>query len=671
MRDIELKAITTYQKNLEFLSRRDPDLLARVTLFDRADLEIKPKYDLEYISKGGYFDIVELSSGSYLYGEDSSKFAKESANRTTLQKDKNTFESRATYNINAQRIEDLLSQREYSVSNLKDLLPTMSYYVKHIKPSSSMLRVEKFIFLGVGLGTHIKSIDEKLQSSYYLIVEDNLEIFRLSLFVTPYYELSPDATIYFAISLDDEKFNAVIDNFLERSFFYNMYLKYMHFLPHSNQKIRLIQRSISMQDFMIFAYDTLLHKHLLPLSKIRDGFSYLNLNSNFAKLPLVQQRVLVFGAGPSLAKNIEFVKSSQESFIIITVSSALQLLSNHGIKPDIVVHIDGVHADGSNVLANFLYLEETYKDSLFIVSSHTPKNVLDQLDSDRVYIFESETYYFDNFGSLLAPCVGTTSLLLAVMLGFKEIYALGLDLALDQISGATHSDTHLYKKHYDLSSKDEISPLMSNRKTLVQVRANHADTVVTTSFFHYSLRSISRLILEHKMSMQSIYNLSDGAYIEHTTPATIDMLEDRSHLNKTMLREEFGEFLQSVSRSSLNQKELASLQIRSQNATAILDRISSYQKREYKNESEYLYGLYGFASDVMKIDRLEHNNLVEVISLYLKYAMPYIEDLINTKELTQKMKHATKIDELFSDGLKRVVQDYKNEVDKMLPNREA
>jgi hypothetical protein len=35
------------------------------------------------------------------------------------------------------------------------------------------------------------------------------------------------------------------------------------------------------------------------------------------------------------------------------------------------------------------------------------------------------------------------------------------------------------------------------------------------------------------------------------------------------------------------------------------------------------------------------------------------------------MKHATMIDELFSDGLKRVVQDYKNEVDKMLPNREA
>ena len=60
----------------------------------------------------------------------------------------------------------------------------------------SLKKIDKFIFLGTLLGRHIPKIAKKVNAKAYLILEKNLEIFRLSLFTVDYTVLARNGAIY-------------------------------------------------------------------------------------------------------------------------------------------------------------------------------------------------------------------------------------------------------------------------------------------------------------------------------------------------------------------------------------------------------------------------------------------------------------------------------------------
>ena len=153
----------------------------------------------------------------------------------------------------------------------------MSYYINNTDKSDEMQKIEKFIFIGVGLGVHLLEIDAKISANEYLIIEDDLELFHLSLFCTPYYEFNKNATLTFSISENENDFMDNINIFLENSFYLNRYLKYSYFSAHSDIKIKLIQNALTSQDFISFPYKTLLTKYLKP-------FEYINNSHNILKL---------------------------------------------------------------------------------------------------------------------------------------------------------------------------------------------------------------------------------------------------------------------------------------------------------------------------------------------------------------------------------------------------
>jgi hypothetical protein len=99
---------------------------------------------------------------------------------------------------------EIIDKSELSFHNyLWASIKIINYTVKYTPSDSYMKRVYKAIFIGTGLGLHIQSILEKLQSEVVFIQEKNLELFRLSLFVTDYEEISKSRTLFFSI-LEDE-----------------------------------------------------------------------------------------------------------------------------------------------------------------------------------------------------------------------------------------------------------------------------------------------------------------------------------------------------------------------------------------------------------------------------------------------------------------------------------
>ena len=133
------------------------------------------------------------------------------------------------------------------------------------------------------------------------------------------------------------------------------------------------------------------------------------------------KRVLVIGAGPSLEKNIIFIKKNSRKFVKIVSDGAVQALIENNIKPDIVVtDLDG----------NQSFLQKAEKiGALMVVHAHGDNiQILRKLVPRFRHIIGStqvmpvENVY--NFGGFTD---GDRSVFLAEEFGAKEIVLISMD----------------------------------------------------------------------------------------------------------------------------------------------------------------------------------------------------------------------------------------------------
>ena len=667
MQDIELQALKYYENNLNYLAESHPVLFKKLQLFDLAEAEgrLLAQYDLEY--KDGYFDVKSIKEDSYLYNTDSIKYAQKIANTLDFKKTTSLFNGLIDYEITQEQIDTLDSKEKIKGSNIRDILPVMRYAMKLAPKSTTMKKIDKFIFVGVGLGTHIVSIDKKIDAGEYLIIEDNLELFRLSLFTTPYFEIAQKANLYFAVAQNETDFTISMVRFLEGSFFNNRYIKYNYFPAHSNTKLKFIQNNIASQNCLTFPYDILLQKFLRPLKRIKLGFKTIDISTKFPASTFSQKPMLILAAGPSFKKNLEFLLTNSDKFIIVAVTAVLKTLHDHNITPDIVTHIDGIETEGNSCMVHFegFDAKEFLSKSLFIIGSHTPDSLLAILNKENVFFYETSTFYFDNFGTLSTPCIGTTSVVLSLWLNVKEIYLLGLDLAMDQDTGETHSGEHEYNKKHDLDNADKIDYTISLRNNLIPIKGNFRESVLTTPLFYVSIRSLVSNIEAFKDDSQKIYNLNDGAFYGgtlHTEIAKIP-LENFETIDKETLHKSLYEILNSRAKDSFNESEIVSLKGRLANARYIQKSLKEYERKRFTNETDYLYDLLGVVSSILKVNGREGDNLSAVYASYFQYIMPYMMDVINTKEVTKIIKHLKEMDAMFIRGCYSIIDYYIKEIE--------
>ncbi|MCS7083440.1 MAG: DUF115 domain-containing protein, partial [Aquificaceae bacterium] len=122
--------------------------------------------------------------------------------------------------------------------------------------------------------------------------------------------------------------------------------------------------------------------------------------------------------------------------------------------------------------------------------------------------------------------VGSLGVSVALLLGFREIYLVGLDLG-SKIPELHHStNTNYY------NSDSFMSKLPHSRFDKV-VKANFGGQAYTNSYFWLTAQSISQNSLIYKDA--SIFNLSDGIYISGTIPLMMDELNFNSKLDKKRL----------------------------------------------------------------------------------------------------------------------------------------
>ena len=665
MKSVEEIAIETYQNNINYFSRQHPELHKLINSFSQM-LEngmYTQQYDLEYIN--GYFDIINLETSKYVYNENSEEYSKSLADEISFKKNEMVFN-----NINIKKSSnEFLSTLPDKIRGQKSIYELVNYTLDNSSKDDFMNKIEKFIFIGVGLGQHIELVNKKIKSSEYLIIEDNLEFFRLSLFVTKYYEVGQSSKLHFCIAQDENMFTNSMQNFMDSNFVYNKQFKYLHLKTHSDDKIKHIQNAVVSQDFLTFPYGLVMEKHLRALEFINSGYNILDLTEHFDDKLLTTMPVLMLAAGPSFEKNIEWIKENHKKFVIVAVSAVLRRLCDIGIKPDIVTHLDGFGASVGYYKG--FDAQDFLKDTIFIFEAFTPTIVREMFPKENIFQFEGDTYYSNKKKSISAPCIGSLSLFISLLLNTRELYLLGLDLSVNQETGETHSLEHSHSDETDIKNKANFSSTMSLLDTFIPVAGNLQDKVYTIPLYTSSIQSIAHNIQNIKTNEQNIYNLSEGVKLGETVGLETEKIDiEDIELNKKDIYSMLHEMLSSHSIKKIDQASEESFVRRYEYILKIKEDLDdSYSHLSYVDPDKYMNSLVQLLFSISKSEDLESMNIRETYYKYFLYMLPIVVDFFNIKGLGNKKRHIKKIDTIVKKELYAIQNSYENAIKEFIESQ--
>lgn len=622
MKDINKYISKNFNDNIEYIEKYHPSLFSKLVALENAvaNHHYKEKYELIY--ENNSFDVLEKSTQTLLYDAKIELHAKAAAQNIDHTIAHDTFET-----FNEKNISDEDSLKYESVEPFTHRLYGMGHIINFTQKKSlaknELKELHKYIFFGVGLGLHILSIHSKIKSKVYLIIEDDLELFKLSLFTLNYKELSKNSTLIFSVFEDNDEFANTATRFLETEYYYNHYIKFFRLLSHSDQKIELFQASILQQAHFGFHHSNLLLQYLQGLDHLKTD-SFLDRGIRFEDPIFTKKPFLIVAPGPSLQKQKEWLKSNQNYFTIVALGASLTFLHKEDIKPDIVIQIDAYEKSKvhfSEVIFEFI------KDAIYIFSAKVPSVITKRLNKEQLFFFESGTNYKQHSLKPSSPCGGSTSYQLALLFGLKEIYLLGIDLATDRL-GQTHVDTHV-------NSRKVSSDHDTYAHKLYKVEGNFQETVSTLLLFKSSISAINYSTQMLKQTDQKVYNLSDGAKFTDTIP--IDPKDISPHIKdgKTELKAKILSICTANSSQGLNDEEIENIKDKLSHTTNMKLLIKEFKDQKFKNSFTYLKKLTEFIDSLSDETLINTYELTKVVDLYFRRIAPYIFDYFNT---TDKIK---------------------------------
>ncbi|MBL1243426.1 MAG: motility associated factor glycosyltransferase family protein [Sulfurimonas sp.] len=663
MQNIEAQVEKNYLTNIEYIKKSHPSVYDKIlALEDALDKGYyTQRYEIEY--ENGFFNVVELQSDVRLYSTDSKVHAKAVADSVNHKKNENVLET-FIHREFSQRDVDHYTQKSVSESSYAGIIPIVDYANKIAhKDKTTMMQIYKFVFLGVGLGLHIETVHKKIKAKNYLIIEDDLELFRLSLFTTNYTKIAKEAKLFFWI-FDDEKHQEIISDFLSDLYIYNHFIKFYQMHHHQEIKFKNIQTVIATQSHLSFTYTALLKQLSKPLKLLADKRRFINISSKPQNTIFSQKPLLLIAAGPSLKKHIQWLKENHNRFIVMAVSASLSLLYKEGITPDIVTHVDGFEASLAHYkdIDSKNYLAKT----VTIFSSSVLQEHIDLINDEHLFIYQNITQFKENFGSIVAPCVGSQSFGLSLNLNVKELYLLGLDLALDQKTGATHTEEHIQSKKLDLEKTDIVEDTFTMNTSTVQTQGNFQEKVTTTSNFLISINNINLFTTQLQTADQKTYNLNDGAHFNKTIPTSVDSIDMSKFeiLNKENIHNDICSSLKNISQRGLSDSEYKNLESLIEDAQEKKAIIQKFQTAKITaNVEKYKSRFSSFMDNILpSANNIQTNSITLIYLFYIKYIVTYLFDILNTKELEHPKKHI----QLLTENITRVLIEIEDKYEEIL-----
>lgn len=319
---------------------------------------------------------------------------------------------------------------------------------KFLKDMGEYNKESIFICFGLGAGEHIKELLSATEENIIFILEqdnkvisafikekENLELLKKDrIILSNFY--GTDITGLFQLMIPKEQANNT--NF---AFFANYKRVYEKEAIEAYKIYADFLRSALIEVNTMIVHSKHFYKSFMKnLKYILNSIPVNNLKSKYDKnMPAV-----VVSAGPSLEKNIHFLKEYKDKCVIITGGRTLKTLLDLGIKPDYVCVVDpdvpayNVMQATFNCTSPLLFCEYTYSDILRDYNGEKVFfNDIGMLGMQKEFL----NYDVDNIyegGSVAHVCAG-----LGIYIGCDPIVFIGQDLAYtnDKAHASSTGDT--------------------------------------------------------------------------------------------------------------------------------------------------------------------------------------------------------------------------------------
>lgn len=664
--DLQNALVTQYFSNLEFFKEHDLELFNKInTLSMMIDDEVfKENFILEFVKETGDFDILNLATNSYIYGRNAQLINENFLKNCDFSK-KSVF-GNLVNNIYFPRDKSIeISDSKFDVLDtiIYDDMSEYANILGHCYSDDKVYKeIDKFLFFGNLLGTHLKSFQEKINFKCCFIYEPNLEIFRLSLFVTDYKSLNNKSRIIFSVMDEENILVEKLNQFFKEIFIYSNYnIKYYKMINVEDGVFHKILSELYLSNGSSYDYTKLLFDTFYSVSKHINKYKILTTKNKSANFSLTNDKPsLLIAAGPSLTKNMKWLKENQDKFILVAIGATYKKLFDNGITPDIVTTVDPKYHILDTTHFNLKDVE-LLKNTMILASINTPTKILDRFNQEKLFLYEVVDTFKDNSNFYNGISVGEITLSLLLDMDVKEIYLLGTDLAFDEKTGLSHFEGYVNKRENFESEKSKVDEVLetgrTSRKEFILVKGNKKEQVVTNRMFALSINQYVRIISYFKKSYQNIYNLcEDGAYIEGTILKNMEDIQDYKNIeNKDFLFNN----LEKISEFGLLKNEFRELDIRINNMKFI-KKVLNEQFFKATNSMNISKFNDKFLIVLNIIAKKNDKLFLKIISNYFNFVIPYIYFSLNDKNLSNndiEIKLA-QVEKVFFKQIENIIDIY-------------
>ncbi len=385
-----------------------------------------------------------------------------------------------------------------------------------------MLPKEKAGFLivfGVGLGLHLNRLAEEFDFRNLVVVEQLPEFLYHSCYYVDWVRIfekvdNNGGKISFFIGNNPDEIGqavhyhlrAVDFGLVDGSYIYRHYSSFLldgafdHFVKQL--PLQLISKGF-FEDELIMMRNTF-------QNLIRYDFDLLEPISRLMK----ETPVLIIGSGPSIDRSFDLIRQlrEQEKAVLISCGTTLRVLLRNGIVPHF-------HCELENVPAVFEHLEPLSQEfdlsPITLIATTTVDPRVPGMFGKRMLYFRdllSSTILFGETDKAIyggAPNVSNLGTRVALTLGFRQVYFIGVDLG-SRRKDVHHAKDAVYNKEWLRTHTRLIQPMN------IELPANFGGRAFTNSILLWARTMLQNLMKGYPD--RQFFNCSDGIKIIGSSP---------------------------------------------------------------------------------------------------------------------------------------------------------
>jgi hypothetical protein len=378
------------------------------------------------------------------------------------------------------------------------------------------------VVFGIGLGFHVQELVRKINFKTLIIIEPNDELIAHSMHVVDWKDLfgRMERDGREAKLLRGPSWAAKLTEIVRGDYYSLLSGSYLYLHVQMPAFIEFHKRLFNPKSNEWVMVSGWVEDQLTLLRNSQANFLGTGVYLQTAKV--MSTRVMpafIVGAGPSLDGDIEDIRRCRNDVVLISASSALKVLLENGITPDIHCELENEAFLG--VLVERLSARFDLS-GIVLYASCTVDPRLSLHYKDTIYFFRGALSSTELFGCGAEttrnsdPTSGNTAVHCAMSLGFKDVYLFGLDF------GARDSEHH-HSRHSVYYSGDIQLPTNSPYDFDRSVPGNFGGEVMTGWVLDWGHNSVTASVKATPNAR--VRNCSDGVLIAGTIPQAAEAID--------------------------------------------------------------------------------------------------------------------------------------------------